>query len=74
MKILERLSNNIGSGKNKGIYEVSDGKHFCLFCGELIRSGQEVIESWMPDVKYRRTIYRYEHVNCSPNNHFARNR
>jgi hypothetical protein len=64
MKILERLSDGVGTGKLRGIYEEGDGKHYCVQCGKLMRPGQEAMESWGPDTRYRRTNYRYRHVVC----------
>ena len=63
MKLLEQLSDNIGRGSRRGIYEESDledGKRFCTWCGKLIRVGQEVIKSWGP----KRDTYK--HTGCGP--------
>jgi len=67
MKVLERLSDGIGSGRIRGIYEdadARDGRRFCVWCRKLIRPGQEVIEDWGPDQRYRRTRRSFQHVSC----------
>lgn len=61
MNILERISNGIGSGKVRGIYEESDGRHFCTQCGKLMRPGQECIDSWGPAFRRRETVWHYSH-------------
>ena len=65
MKILERLSDGIGTGEIRCIYEAGDGKHFCTRCNKLIRVEQEVICRWQPMAFRRKTQYRYTHINCS---------
>ena len=64
MKILERLSNGIGTGKIRGIYQEKDGRHFCTQCGKMMRPGQECIESWGPAFRRRATESSYHHGNC----------
>ncbi len=66
MKMLERIREGIGSGEYRGIYEESDGRHFCVACGKMMRPGQEAIHRTMPAFRARGTDSTYAHYSECP--------
>ena len=54
-----------GMGKWEGIYEESDGKHFCYNCRKMFRVGQVVIKECSPAAGRRATEYSYCHKECT---------
>ncbi len=61
MEILERIVEGIGRSKRRGIYEASDGRHYCNDCRKMLRPGQEVIQRNSPAFKARHNDTYYSH-------------
>ncbi len=64
MKMLERIREGIGSGEYRGVYEESDGRHFCVACRKMMRPGQECISRHSPAFRRRATETTYTHTEC----------